>query len=143
MPKKKFFEEQEDIREEVDGGVTQEDVPLMEETKVEPRRKSTRKSIANSTTIQSESGATGETTRDTAEKGGTYRGRHSFNSDRSDTGEPSDTETGEDDDMVLKGQHSAGGRKPTASLEGPDPRRDPKRAATNRHQRSGQKKAPN
>ena len=49
----------------------EEEAPLMEETKVEPRCNSTRESMTKATTIQSERGVIGEATRDTEEKEGT------------------------------------------------------------------------
>ena len=48
---KTSFGEQEYIREAVDGGIAEEEAQLMEETKVEPWRKSTRKINAKATTI--------------------------------------------------------------------------------------------
>jgi len=68
----------------------------MEKNKAAPRGKSTQKSMAKSTTIQSERGATGEAMGDTEGNEGAYRGSPSLER------EPSDTETVKDDDMVLK-----------------------------------------
>ena len=83
MSKKKTFGRQENILEEVDGIVAEEEAPLMEETKVEPRRISTRESMTKATTILSERGVIGEATRDTEEKESTYRGSPSLHSDKS------------------------------------------------------------
>jgi len=87
MSKKTTFGEDDEILEEGDGGVAEEEAPLMEETKVAPRRKSTRKSMAKATTIQSERGVTGEAMGDTEGNEGAYRGSPSLHSDRSDNGD--------------------------------------------------------
>ena len=83
----------------------------MVETKSAPRRKSTRKSkVENDPSTE---------IGDTEESEGAYGGNPSLCSDRSDTGEPSDTETMEDDDLMLKDLHIEGRSKLTLSGEGP------------------------
>jgi len=60
MSKKTNFGEPDDILKDGDGGVVEEEAPLMEETKAAPRRKSIQESMAKATTIQSEREATEE-----------------------------------------------------------------------------------
>ena len=101
MSEKTTFGGQDDIPKNGDDGVAEEAATLMEETKSAPRRKSTRKSEVDN----NPSRATGDAIGDTEESVGAYRGNPSLHSDRSDTGEPSDTETMEDDDLMLKDLH--------------------------------------
>ena len=71
----------------------------------------------------SRAGATGDAMVDTVESEGAYRGSSNIQSNISYIGEISDTESGEDDDLVLQGQKSVHGNKPTQGSEGYDQRR--------------------
>jgi len=54
------------------------------------------------------------------ESKGAYRRSPSIHSDTSYTGEISDTESGEDDDLILQGQKGVGDNKLTPGLDGYD-----------------------
>ena len=115
MSEKTIFGEQDDIPKDGDDGAAEEAATLMEETKSAPRRKSTRKSkVENDPSTE---------IGDTEESEGAYRGNPSLRSDRSHTGEPRDTETIEDHNLMLKDLHIEGRSKLTSIGKGPDSKR--------------------
>ena len=98
MSKKTTFREQDDIPKDGDGSVAEEAATLIEDSKSAPRaRKSTRKSMAKSTTSQAAKGTIMDAIVDTVESEGAYGGSPGVHSETCYIRGISDTESGEDE----------------------------------------------